>query len=83
LIRQKLEKWMPPVLAGEKVIHSIFTEQEGKKIILESGSWVLIRPSATTANCRVYLESGQTGRLQEIKIALFETAEFLKEDELF
>jgi alpha-D-glucose phosphate-specific phosphoglucomutase len=79
LVQQKLEKWMPPALAGEKVVQSVFNE-EGKKIILEGGSWILIRPSATTANYRIYLEADRYERLQEIRAALFEAAGFLEED---
>jgi phosphomannomutase len=80
LVQPRLEKWTPSILAGEKVVYSTFTEAEGKRVLLESGGWILVRPSATTANYRIYLESAHEGRLQEIKEALFETAGFLKED---
>ncbi len=54
-ILANLEDYQPKVLAGVKV--DIFSETEGKKIILEDGSWILIRPSGTEPLVRVYVEA--------------------------
>jgi alpha-D-glucose phosphate-specific phosphoglucomutase len=45
----------PKMLAGIKVDR--FNEVDGKKIILEDGSWILIRPSGTELMIRVYVEA--------------------------
>jgi alpha-D-glucose phosphate-specific phosphoglucomutase len=45
----------PKMLAGIKVDR--YNETDGKKIILEDGSWLLIRPSGTESLVRVYVEA--------------------------
>src|SRR5665647_1670085 len=50
-----LKAYEPKMLAGIKVDR--YNETEGKKIILEDGSWLLIRPSGTELLVRVYVEA--------------------------
>ena len=44
-----------------------FDETEGKKIILEDSSWILIRPSGTEPLVRVYVEAADAKRLEEMR----------------
>lgn len=60
-----LKDYQPKTLIGIKVDRVV--EIEGKKIILEDGSWVLIRPSGTEPLFRIYVEAGSAERLQEMK----------------
>lgn len=60
-----LKEYQPKTLAGVKIDRMI--EIEGKKMVLEDGSWVLIRPSGTEPVFRIYIEAGSTERLQELK----------------
>ena len=80
-IKQKLENWNPTVLAGEKVVNSLTTEQDGKKLVLESGNWLLIRASSTEECYRICIEARDGEALQRIREELFTSASFLKEEE--
>ncbi|PKM77583.1 MAG: phosphoglucomutase [Firmicutes bacterium HGW-Firmicutes-15] len=50
-----LNAYEPKMLAGIKVDR--YNESDGKKIILDDGSWLLIRPSGTESLVRVYVEA--------------------------
>jgi alpha-D-glucose phosphate-specific phosphoglucomutase len=50
-----LKVYEPKTLAGVKVDE--FNEIDGKQIILEDGSWLLIRPSGTESLIRIYVEA--------------------------
>lgn len=63
-IRALLGEYQPRTVAGVKVDH--INDTEGKKIVLEDGSWVLIRPSGTEPLFRIYVEAPAEERLQEI-----------------
>ena len=60
-----LKDFQPKMLAGVKVDH--YSEIEGKKMIMEDGSWVLIRSSGTEPLFRIYVEAGSAERLHELK----------------
>jgi Phosphomannomutase len=59
-----LHDYQPKSIAGEKV--DTIDEKEGKKIILEDGSWILIRPSGTEPLVRVYVEAPNEKRRGEL-----------------
>lgn len=61
----RMRDYHPKTLAGIKV--DTVNELEGKKIILEDGSWVLVRPSGTEPLVRVYVEAPDKPRLEEIR----------------
>ncbi len=61
----RMKDYQPKTLAGIKV--DTANELEGKKIILEDGSWVLVRPSGTEPLVRVYVEALDRQRLEEIR----------------
>lgn len=73
IVLEEMEKWNPRSLAGKKVesiqMESIF---EGKKVILEDGSWVLIRPSGTEALFRVYIEAENNEILKSMQQEVLE-----------
>lgn len=60
-----LKEYQPKMLAGVKVDR--YNEVEGKKLILEDGSWVLIRPSGTEPLFRIYVEAGSAERMQALQ----------------
>lgn len=60
-----LGDYQPKSIAGEKV--DTIDEKEGKKIIMEDSSWVLIRPSGTEPLVRVYVEAPNEKRREEMR----------------
>lgn len=56
-ILARLKEYRPKSLAGIPVEAS--DTLEGLKLVLEDGSWVLIRPSGTEPLFRIYVETGQ------------------------
>jgi len=39
---------------------------DGFKLVLEDGSWLLVRPSGTEPKLRVYAEAGDRDRVEEL-----------------
>lgn len=64
-ILRYLQDYQPKAIAGVKVDR--YNEIEGKKVVLEDGSWVLIRPSGTEPLFRIYIEANDVKRICEIK----------------
>lgn len=60
-----IEGYLPKNIAGIPV--ESCNTLEGKKIVLEDGSWVLIRPSGTEPLFRIYVEAGETDKLSQIQ----------------
>jgi len=60
-----LRDYQPKVIAGVKV--DKLDETEGKKIILEDSSWILIRPSGTEPLVRIYIEAMDKERREEMR----------------
>lgn len=63
-ILTELHDYQPKAIAGVKVDR--FDETEGKKIVLDDGSWILIRPSGTEPLVRVYIEAANEQRQEEM-----------------
>ncbi|HHW60675.1 MAG TPA: phosphoglucomutase/phosphomannomutase family protein [Syntrophomonadaceae bacterium] len=63
-IRFLLDEYQPRTIAGVKVDE--INDTEGKKFIMEDGSWVLIRASGTEPVFRIYVEAVTEDRLAEI-----------------
>ncbi|MDD4172070.1 MAG: phosphoglucomutase/phosphomannomutase family protein, partial [Syntrophomonas sp.] len=61
----ELKDYQPKMVAGVAVDR--VNDTEGKKIILEDGSWILIRPSGTEPLIRVYVEAATETRLAEMR----------------
>jgi len=61
----RLGGYRPRQVAGIAV--ASITEQEGKKIILEDDSWLLIRASGTEPVFRIYVEAPNQTRLKSIQ----------------
>lgn len=64
-ILHDLKEYQPKAIAGVPV--DSVNETEGKKIILEDSSWVLIRPSGTEPLIRVYVEAPNPKRLEDMR----------------
>lgn len=64
-VLEYLTEFQPKMLAGVKVDR--YNEMEGKKMVLEDGSWVLIRTSGTEPLFRIYVEAGSAERLHELQ----------------
>lgn len=64
-ILARLEEYRPKSLAGIPVEAS--DNLEGLRLILENGSWVLIRPSGTEPVFRIYVETGKDECLTAIQ----------------
>ncbi|MEQ8200342.1 MAG: phosphoglucomutase/phosphomannomutase family protein [Syntrophomonadaceae bacterium] len=64
-ILAELKDYQPKAIAGVPV--DKFDETEGKKIILEDGSWVLVRPSGTEPLIRIYIEAPERERIDVMR----------------
>lgn len=64
-ILARLREWSPRELSGERVMERNL--KDGVKIILESGDWVLVRPSGTEPLFRIYAEASDEGRLRKLQ----------------
>lgn len=61
----EVKVYRPDTLAGKKVVNRL--EIDGLKMVLEDGSWVLIRPSGTEPLFRIYVEAVDWDTLKEIQ----------------
>jgi len=61
---QEVTARVPDTLAGERVAE--VRTQDGVKVILKSGSWVLLRPSGTEPLIRTYAESSTLARTNRL-----------------
>lgn len=72
-IMLKMEKWEPTLLAGTAV--KTVSRLDGLKILLDNGSWCLVRPSGTEPVFRIYTEAvspeEKKALQQAVKQALF------------
>ena len=59
-----LEGELPERVAGGSVAEVV--TKDGFKILLESGAWLLVRPSGTEPVLRVYAEAGSEERVDEL-----------------
>ncbi|PSP89252.1 phosphoglucomutase [Halobacteriales archaeon QS_4_69_34] len=59
-----LEDDLPERIAGEAVAEVVTLD--GFKLLLDDGSWVLVRPSGTEPVLRVYAEAGSEARVAEL-----------------
>ena len=58
----------PKEIAGRQVVQVIAID--GAKLILDDGSWFLVRPSGTEPLLRVYLEGGSEAAVEELGAAV-------------
>ena len=70
-------KESPPQEVGGSKVVKVQTE-DGAKLNLEDGSWLLMRPSGTEPLVRVYMEAGSKKRLKELDKAARELSESLE-----
>jgi phosphomannomutase len=63
----KMRDKTPKEFAGVKVASK--NTCDGVKLVLEDGSWLLMRPSGTEPLVRVYLEAKSQKRLKELQAA--------------
>lgn len=66
-VLNNIKEVAPPEIAGLTVTK--ITSVDGKKFILEDGSWVLIRASGTEPLFRIYVESEDAEKLKKIQLA--------------
>lgn len=59
-----LEAELPDIVAGQSVVDTV--SLDGYKLLLEDGSWILIRPSGTEPKMRLYAETPTSGRLESL-----------------
>ncbi|WP_435177062.1 phosphoglucomutase/phosphomannomutase family protein [Halorussus sp. AFM4] len=59
-----LEADLPDEVAGEHVER--VNDTDGFKILLEDGSWLLVRPSGTEPKMRIYAEAASEARVDEL-----------------
>lgn len=69
-IMAKLSDYTPRTIAGVTVDHH--STIEGNKVVLEDGSWVLIRASGTEPLFRIYVETDSKEKLKEIQSEVME-----------
>ncbi|WP_027717645.1 phosphoglucomutase/phosphomannomutase family protein [Desulfovirgula thermocuniculi] len=63
----KLRDFAPRELAGKKVLRRL--DVDGVKLLLDGGSWVLVRPSGTEPLFRLYAEAGSEEELRAVQEA--------------
>ena len=61
---EELEEYIPDEVAGEAVADVVTID--GFKLLLEDGSWMLVRPSGTEPKMRIYAESSSEERSRAI-----------------
>jgi phosphomannomutase len=59
-----LEAQLPDEVAGERV--EKVNDTDGFKILLEDGSWLLVRPSGTEPKMRIYAEAASEARVEAL-----------------
>lgn len=64
-IMQNIEEYMPRLVADLKVTN--ISTLDGKKVVLEDGSWFLVRASGTEPLFRVYFEVDEEDGMEKIK----------------
>lgn len=64
-ILEEMAHYCPKAIAGLKVEN--VSRVEGTKIVLEDGSWVLVRPSGTEPLFRIYVEACNKSTLEAIQ----------------
>lgn len=64
-VLEKINAFKPRSIAGLRV--ESCSNLDGSKMVLEDGSWVLIRPSGTEPLFRLYVEAGEPQLLEEIR----------------
>jgi phosphomannomutase len=62
-----LEATLPETVAGRAIADVVTLD--GFKLLLEDGSWLLVRPSGTEPKMRVYAEAGSRDRVGELLAA--------------
>jgi phosphomannomutase len=62
-----LEATLPETVAGRAIADVVTLD--GFKLLLEDGSWLLVRPSGTEPKMRVYAEAGSRDRVEELLAA--------------
>lgn len=65
IIMEKINDYKPRSIAGLKA--ETHRQMDGSKIIMEDGSWVLIRPSGTEPLFRLYVEAADSTILENIR----------------
>jgi phosphomannomutase len=63
-VLSSLEAELPEEVAGERVER--VNDTDGFKILLEDGSWLLVRPSGTEPKMRVYAEAASEERVEAL-----------------
>jgi phosphomannomutase len=63
----ELDGSLPERVAGEGVAEVV--TKDGFKIALDSGAWLLVRPSGTEPVLRIYAEAGRESRVEELLAA--------------
>ena len=60
-----MQNWQPLTLAGIPVVST--SRIDGLKVLLENGSWCLVRPSGTEPVFRIYTEAGSVAEKERIQ----------------
>lgn len=66
VVLEKLNQFSPASIAGKNVVSK--SKIDGLKLVLEDGSWLLIRPSGTEPLLRLYVETSDEGMLENIQV---------------
>jgi phosphomannomutase len=78
VIREKYKKGASIDINGKRLRIKEIITTDGTKLVLEDGSWLMIRPSGTEPKVRFYIEA----RTEDGKKAVFETAERITREAL-
>lgn len=62
---ERMQDWHPEQLHGQRVVER--NTRDGVKVLLEDGSWVLVRPSGTEPLFRIYAEAPDPERLRNLQ----------------
>lgn len=79
LVLENMVHYCPKAVAGLRV--ESISRVEGSKIVLENGSWVLVRPSGTEPLFRIYIEASDKSTMEAIQEEVVRNLGLLAEHE--
>lgn len=72
-LMRRLREEPPSPLAGQPVVNT--SHVDGVQLVLQDGSWILVRPSGTEPLVRAYIETRSDAQVDDLKKAIYTLVE--------